>query len=224
MSTARLFTILAIITFAGVIFACAAILVRPPRGQTTDKRSKRARTHDKRGTSAQTIDQRRREVELEDLRAAEADKPPYQPPTPGFPPTAGMAAISKLPGQDRLTRDPRTGMDAQDRAQTEPDTGPIPAVPDDHLSGGPPATTAMPAVGRPAVPGAPAVPPAEPPAPTEPPPASPARPRAGIPLDPPRLPGESRAERRLRLESLALERAAQDRRPPQSPQDGPQNG
>jgi hypothetical protein len=238
MSVTQLFTILAIITFAGVIIASAIILARPPRGQTTDKRAKRE-------ASARRS---RREDELADLRESRSaegdigpDKPPYQPPTPGLPPTAGMQAISKLPGQDRLTRDPGTEQHVQPEWALDhlsgagsPSERPDPplAAEEPPASGGAspasspapthPATTQMPAVARPAVPGAPAEPHEEPLAPAapqqDPPPRPPRepdpamiRPSDGTSLLP--LMRETRAERRRREE-----RESRDR--PESPQDG----
>lgn len=206
-----------------------AVAVTRPRGRTTVNRQSR---HGKRETSAQ---QARREAELADLREASADKPPYQPPTPGFPPTAGQAAIRKLPGQDRLTRN------GQGEQHVRPDA--ISAAADDHLSGGPPplrssdpalapgqppatggstpasspapsppATTAMPAVRRPAVPGTPSRPPVAPPVPAGPQPAPPAQATDPETVLLPRLEGETRAQRRRRLEALieaeALQRGA----------------
>lgn len=214
---------------AAVLLVLLARIIWPKKPRPA--RPKRGHSQAKRG---QTIDERRREVELEDLRQAEADKPPYQPPTPGFPPTAGMQAISKLPGQDRLTRDDWTGQAVQDKT--------ISAAADDHLSGagspsqrpdpplvagepprlrsGDPAlaqgsaqpehpvTSAMPAVLPPVRPvpryPAPTAHP-EPPAPTGPQPDSPPEPPTDSTSLLP-LVKETRAERRRRMERESADR------------------
>jgi hypothetical protein len=225
---------LAAVALVAALGIALVVMALEPRGRRTDQRTRHRDQNDKRAASAaKRMGPHERHMGPHEQHMDDPDKPPYQPPTPGLPPTAGQPAVRKLPGQDRLTRDPRTGMDA------------VPERAADHLSGG----------GSPSERSDPAVPAAEPPplrstdpplAPGQPPPfrrheatddsgwpvlrlraddpplGSALPGTAEMPLVRPPVPpapfppppnGETRAQRRRRLEALIDREAAERRRP-----------
>jgi hypothetical protein len=205
---------LAAVCLVAAIGIALLVMAIEPRGHSTDQRQRHRARNGKRAASAtKRMEPHERRMEPHEPDMGAPDKPPYQAPTPGLPPTAGQPAVRKLPGQDRLTRISRTGMDAQDRAWDEPASS-ISAAADDHLSGAasrlervdpalaeaapPPLRSSDPAPEHPQTAQMPSVRPPVPP-PFPPPPS-----------------GETRAQRRIRLEAL-IEAEATERRRPQSP-------
>lgn len=200
----HLLRVLVVVVLVGVPFVAGVVAYWPRR----DDREPPARRH-ARPSAGKRADKR--------LSSPDPDKPPNQPRELAQPDTGPVASPRKLPGQDRLTRDLRTGMDVP------PDWAA------DHLSGGgspfqrpdptlaqqeppplrridsPPSTAQMPAVLPPLPPIRPRTGPAAATSPHQRP--APAQPR------------ETRQQRRERMERLALDEAARLRReqPPESP-------